>query len=322
MRRREWAAFWLLGLIWGSSFLWIKLAVEDISPSLLVALRLAFGLLGLAAWAVLRRQSVRWPSDRAGWGRYFFMGVVNTALPIALISWSELHIASGLAAILNATTPLFTLIIAHLWLHDERITPTRLLGLAAGFLGVLVVVLPDLMGSEQATDLVGQLAVLLAAACYATGSTFSRRHLRSEPAFTQAFLVLLTADAVSWVFVLAGERPIHWPSSTTTWFAAAWLGILGSGLAYLLYFFLIRSWGVTRTSMVTYVLPVLGLLLGSVYLDEAIGWNMLAGLGLILVGIAWVSRAAAQPPSRQHADDPPPSNEDRGVAPGRGPGAG
>lgn len=291
MRYREWAAFWLLGLIWGSSFLWIKLAVADITPLLLVTLRLGFGLVALLAYAGWRRGAVSWPTSAGVWGLYLFMGIVNTALPIALISWSEQHITSGLAAILNATVPLFTLVVAHLWLHDEKITRRRLLGLVVGFLGVVVVVLPGLLGRGIHADVVGQLAVLAAAACYAVGSTFSRRHLRGASALTQALLVLLTADAVCWVVLVATQWPIAWPTQPVTWLAAAWLGVLGSGVAYLLYFHLIRSWGVTRTSLVTYVLPVIGLALGARYLNEAIGWNMLAGLALILGGITLVNRA-------------------------------
>jgi drug/metabolite transporter (DMT)-like permease len=292
-RARDWAAFWLLGLIWGSSFLWIKLAVEDISAVLLVALRLFFGLVGLGAYALWRRPAFQLPRDGRRWGQYLFMGLVNTALPIALISWSEETIASGLAAILNATVPLFTLVLAHFALHDEKITPVRVLGLTMGFLGVVVVTLPELLAEGLGGDVVGQLAaqlaVLLAAACYAVGSTFARRHLRGESAFAQAFLVLLTADFLTWLALLAVERPVAWPTTPTTWLAALWLGVLGSGVAYLLYFHLLGAWGATRTSLVTYVLPVFGIMLGAIFLDEVIGWNMVVGLALILAGIGAVS---------------------------------
>lgn len=291
MRYREWAAFWLLGLIWGSSFLWIKLAVGDITPLLLVTLRLGFGLLALLAYAGAGRRAVAWPRSARVWAMYLFLGIVNTALPILLISWSEQHITSGLAAILNATVPLFTLVVAHLWLHDEKITRPRLLGLVVGFLGVVVVVLPGLVGRGIRADVVGQLAVLGAALCYAVGSTYSRRHMRGATALTQALLVLLTADAVCWLVLVATQWPIRWPTTPVTWLGAAWLGVLGSGVAYLLYFHLIGAWGVTRTSLVTYVLPVVGLALGAAFLGEAPGWNMLAGLGLILAGIALVNRA-------------------------------
>lgn len=291
MRYREWAAFGLLGLIWGSSFLWIKLAVDDISPSLLVSLRLGFGLLALLAVAAARRSTVDWPRSRGRWGQYLFLGIVNTALPIFLISWSEVYIASGLAAILNATVPLFTLLVAHWWLHDEKITRPRLLGLAFGFAGVLVVVVPGLVGEQVKADVVGQLAVLLAAACYAVGSTYSRRNMRGASPLTVSVLVLLTSGAVSWLYLFTTERPVLWPTQPLTWVAALWLGVLGSGVAYLLYFYLISAWGVTRTSLVTYILPVIGLFLGARFLHETIGWNMLAGLALILAGIALVNRA-------------------------------
>lgn len=290
MRYRHWAAFLLLGLIWGSSFLWIKIAVGDISALMLVALRFTSGLLGLWAYAVWRRVHVPWPRDRATWAKYGFMGIINTALPIALVSWGEKFISSGLAAILTATVPLFAIVVAHLWLHDERVTARRLGGLIVGFAGVVVVMLPGLVVVDLRSDIVGQAAVLLAALCYALGGTYSRRHLRGESPLTQSTMTLLVASAVSWASLLLLERPLQWPTAGLTWFAAAWLGLLASGLAYVIFFGLIQAWGVTRTSLVTYLMPVIGLALGALFLSESVGWNLVAGLFVILAGIAVVNR--------------------------------
>ncbi len=296
MRYRHWAAFLLLGLIWGSSFLWIKIAVDDISALLLVALRFTFGLAGLWVYAVWRHIPLGWPRGRAGWSRYTFMGVINTALPIALVSWGEKHISSGLAAILTATVPLFAIVVAHLWLHDEKITTRRLGGLIVGFAGVVVVMLPGLVGTGIHADLLGQAAVLLAALCYALGGTFSRRYLREESPLTQSTMTLLVASLVSWGALLLTERPVQWPTVGLTWIAAAWLGLLASGLAYLVFFGLIQAWGVTRTSLVTYLLPVTGLALGAVFLAEPVGWNLLLGLVVIMTGIAVVNRPTRRAP--------------------------
>src|SRR5512139_3393120 len=138
MKAREWSIFVLLGLIWGSSFLWIRIAVQDTGPFTLVALRLLFGLIGLFAIMVYKKQP--FPRDRRLILLLAFMGLINTALPFTLISWGETRIESSLASILNGTVPLFAIIIAHYWLHDERITPARIIGLIVGFIGVFVLV--------------------------------------------------------------------------------------------------------------------------------------------------------------------------------------
>lgn len=287
MRLKEWGAFWLLGSIWGSSFLWIKIAVAEIGPATLAAIRLLFGFLGLLAVMRLQRQAL--PRTTAYLPAYLFMGAFNTALPFVLISWGETRIDSGLAAILNATVPLFTIVIAHFWLSDERITATRLAGLLVGFTGVVVLMSRDLGMAGIAHSVWGQLAVLAASASYALAATFTRRHLRGHPPLLQATMVVLFADLFVWLTVAAWERPLHLPALPITWFALAWLGLLGSCAAYLLYFYLINAWGPTRASLVTYVFPVIGLLLGIVFLSETADWRLLAGTALVVAGIAVVN---------------------------------
>lgn len=283
MRLKEWGAFWLLGAIWGSSFLWIKIAVSDIGPVTLVAFRLLFGLIGLLVVMGLQRQ--RLPRARALLPAFFFMGLFNATLPISLISWGETRIDSGLASILNGTVPLFAIGIAHYWLTDEKITAQRVVGLVLGFAGVVVLVSGDLTPGALSGNLLGQLAVLAAAASYAMAATFSRRYLRNQPPVLQGTMVLLTADAFAWLGVLTLERPLRLPALPITWIAIAWLGLLGSCVAYLLYFYLINVWGPTRTSVVTYVFPVIGLVLGIVFLNERPEWRLFVGTALIVAGI-------------------------------------
>src|SRR3990172_2355846 len=240
MKVREWGAFVLLGLIWGSSFLWIKVAVAEIGPFMLVALRVLFGLIGLAVIMLLRRKRILL-DGRALLG-FFFLGVFNTALPFTLISWGETHIESALASILNGTMPLFTIVIAHLWLKDEKINLQRSAGLVTGFFGVLILVTRDFDPDHVIqADLLGQLAVLAAAACYATAATFTRRHMRGHAPLVQSLMTLLFADALLWVALPIAERPIQFPALPITWLALAWLGLLGSCVAYLLYFFFINT---------------------------------------------------------------------------------
>lgn len=287
MRLKEWSAFVLLGLIWGSSFLWIKIAVQEVGPFTLVAFRLLFGVAGLLV--VMRLQKQSFPRDRSALLGFVFMGVVNTAIPFTLISWGETRIDSGLASILNGTLPLFTIVIAHFWLHDEKITLPRTAGLIVGFVGVVVLLSRDFGPQSLPGNAPGQLAVIAAVICYATAITFSRRRLRGQPPVLQSTVSLLVADGLLWIAAPIAEWPFHPPSSFAAWFALAWLGLLGSCLAYLLFYYLINSWGPTRASLVTYVFPVIGLILGIVFLGERLDWRLVVGSLLIVGGIVVVN---------------------------------
>jgi len=289
MKLKEWGIFALLGIIWGSSFLWIKIAVEEIGPFMLVTFRLLFGLLGMAAVLIWQRQS--FPRDRKTLLAYLFMGAFNTAIPFTLISWGETHIDSGLAAILNGTVPLFTIVIAHFWLQDEKITIPRIAGLVIGFIGVVILVSRDLnlQGmSGDSLNMWGQGAVLVAAICYALAVTFSRKYLRGQSPVVQSLMILLVADVIMFGVTPIAE-PLRLPALPITWLAIAWLGLLGSCLAYLLFFSLINAWGPTRASLVTYVFPVIGLILGIAFLGETADWRLLLGSALIVGGIVVVN---------------------------------
>ena len=290
VRLKDWGAFLLLGSIWGSSFLWIKIAVGDVSPATLAAFRLLFGLIGLLTVAWLTRQ--RFTTLRSHWRAYLFMGFFNTAFPFIVINWAETRIDSALAAILNATTPLFAFIIAHFWQADEKITATRAGGLIIGFVGVVVLVSREFGPQGVAGSVWGQVAMLVASMSYALTANFSRRHLRGHPPLVQATMVVLFADAISWSVALATDRPFGPPSSALTWFALAWLGLLGSCVAYMLYFYLLNTVGAGPSSLVTYVFPVVGLLLGIIFLNEVADWHLIVGSALVVGGIVVVNRPA------------------------------
>ncbi|MFN7983263.1 MAG: DMT family transporter [Vicinamibacterales bacterium] len=301
MRLREWGMFLLLGAIWGSSFLWIKVALgnngqpflgidlppttQAFSPLLLVTIRIAFGLAGLAALMLARGLAM--PKDGRTLGICAVVGLFNTALPFALITWGETRIASSLASILNGTVPLFAIVIAHFTLHDERMTLGRILGLCVGFVGVVVLVGGE--SGESAGSMWGQLAVASAAVSYAGSAAYTRRYLRGLSPITQSFTTLLFAEAYLVMAVLVAERPITWPTHPLMWTATAWLGLLGSCLAYILYFSLINVWGATRASLVTYVFPIVGLALGILVLGEHPQWNLFAGTALVAAGIVTVN---------------------------------
>jgi drug/metabolite transporter (DMT)-like permease len=284
---KPWLAFGALSLIWGSSFLWIKIAVQEVGPMTLVAFRLLFGLLALLIAARVTRQRLQ--VSRRDLPFYAIVAVLNTALPFTLISWGETRIDSGIAAILNGTMPLFVLVLAHFWLQDERITWMRLAGLLAGFGGVGLIVGLGAAGVFEGNRL-GQLAVLGGAMSYALANTYSRRYLRNRQPLAQATMTVLVADILLWASAAAFERPLTLPQLPISWVAMLWLGLLGTGIAYLLYFYLINTWGSTRSSLVTYAMPVIGVALGVSFLAEPLDARMMLGTLLVVAGVVLVNR--------------------------------
>lgn len=218
------------------------------------------------------------------------LGLTNTALPFVLITWGQQSIDSAMASILNSTVPLFTLVIAHFALKDERITWERALGLILGLFGVRVLVGNELNLNDLNGQLLGQAAVLGAAFFYAVSAVFARKVLRDVHFIAQAAVPLVTADIFIWLAAARLETPLQWPQLGLTWVALLWLGLLGSCLAYLLYYYLLASIGATRSTMVTYLFPVIGVVLGVLFLQEQLDWRLLAGGGLVLSGIVIVNR--------------------------------
>ena len=292
MKTKDWLAFITLGLIWGSSFLWIKIAVSEVSPIMLVAFRLLFGILGSAVVVLIAKPA--FPKERKLWLILTLIGFTNNALPYVLISWGEQYIDSAVAAILNSTTPLFTMIIAHFFLHDDRLSWSRLAGLLIGFAGIVVLMSRDLepgfLGSEAGLVILGQLAVLLASLSYAGTSVYARRTTKGLSPVIQGLVPLLGADAVMWALVGITESLVRLPVLPITWVAMIWLGIMGVCVAFLLYYYLLHSVGPTRTVLVTYVFPLVGIALGALFLKESIDARLLAGAGMVVGSIILVNR--------------------------------
>ena len=285
---RNWAIFWLLGVVWGSSFLLIKVAVEDLGPLPLVSIRIGLAALFMAAFLVLTGR--RLPSGRQERLALLFVGVMNTAVPFTLITWGEQNIDSGLATVLNATVPLWTLIFAHVALTDERFSPQKLLGLLIGFAGVALLASRNgSAGSEN--SLAGQAAVLIASAFYAMSAVVIRRYLRKVEPLTIAGTSLIVGGIAIVPVTLATVRPL--PAldalSTTTVLATLTLALLNTVFAYFLFYHLIDTWGATRTTLVTYVMPPVGVTLGWLLLDEPVDWKIVVGAALILGGLVAVN---------------------------------
>lgn len=248
----------------------------------LVAFRMLFGALTAVMIAMFLK--VRWPRDAKTWGIFAILGPTSLAIPIFFISWGEQTIDSAVASILNATTPLFTLVIANFLLHDDKMTIPKVIGLIIGFAGVVVLMSKDLSASAQ-NSVIGQAAVIVASLFYAGSAVAARKYTQHVEALARGSLPLVTATIFMWILGPLTEKPFEFPSLSITWLAALWLGILGSGLAVIMYYYLIHEIGPTRTTLVTYLFPVGGVLLGVIFLNELLSWQLLAGTLLIILSL-------------------------------------
>lgn len=282
------AAFILLGLIWGSSFAWIKIAVEEIPPATLVAWRMTLGAIGMVAMLAILR-GAQMPRGLAEWLPLVVMGAVNAAIPIFLISWGEQFVDSGTAAVLNSLVPIFSLIIAGLMLRTEPVTALRVGGLVLGFVGAALLASRELELRADPSGLLGALAVVLAAISYAVGVSYARHRIRSTHRYVVAAGTLVFAAVDMWILALLVDGGLIVPVQFDTIVAVAWLGILGSFIAYVLFFFLIEHLGATLAAMVTYLFPVVGVGLGVLVLGEVLDVRLALGTALVLIGIVVVS---------------------------------
>jgi drug/metabolite transporter (DMT)-like permease len=282
LKLKHWLVFLLLGAIWSSSFLWIKIAVQEVDPITLVAFRALFGL--LFTLIVLLFQRTQLPRKFKEWLPILVLGISNVAIPFFLISWGEQSIDSGVAAILDATVPLFTIIIAHLALHDDKMTVQKVLGLLIGFVGVIILMSKDI--GQSTSPVLGQAAVVFACVFYAGSAVYARRSTQNVPGVLRSAGPLLSSSAVMWLANFTFVKSAGMPHLPLTWIALLWLGILGSGLAFILNYYLIHEIGPTRTMMVNYLLPLGGVILGVTFLGEKTSWQLLAGLALIVSSLA------------------------------------
>jgi drug/metabolite transporter (DMT)-like permease len=276
----------LLAAIWSSSFMLIKVAVAEIPPFSLATGRMALASVLLLAWAL--RGEERIPMKARYLGIYLFMGFFGNALPFTLIGWGELTVDSGLAAILMGIMPITTAILAHFFVGNEPLVPTRAVGAAVGLTGLVVLVGWDIL-DQLGNELLAQLAVLGGAVSYAVNTVFARRHVGipgkvlAAGSMTAGTLLLIP------ITLLVESTPIQVPSFTPL-MAMILLGILPTGLAALLYFRLVKSLGASGFSQVNYLIPLMGVAWGVLLLGEEPGLREATALVLILTGVALVNR--------------------------------
>jgi drug/metabolite transporter (DMT)-like permease len=291
-----------LAFLWGSSFLFIEVALDEIEPTTMMALRLFFGAMALVPVLMAQRGARRAIADLRQAGRpLWVLGIVNAAVPFTLIAWGQQYIDSGIAAIANASLPIFVVLLAIHFRPSERATGIRLAGLAAGFLGVAVLTGGEFDGSWS--GVAGTLAVVTASFLYATGALYAQTHVERTDS-----VVLATGSAITGTIVLLPLALAQLPSgvpSWETWASVAVLGFGGMAAGQLLYYVVIDRYGSSRASLVTYLLPVIALVLGALLLDEPVEVTALVGLVLILSGVAFGSGMVRPARRRQVASAAP-----------------
>jgi len=277
----EWGSLLLLSLLWGGAFFFSKIALDELRPFSVALVRVTIG--AAALWCVLLVTGQRMPASPRLWGQFALMGLINNLIPFSLIFWGQTQIASGLAAILNATTPLWTVLLAHWLTQDDRLTSQRIAGVLIGLAGVAVMVGGAAMGG-LGLNLLAQLAVIGAALSYAFAVIFGRR-FRGLPPLVPAVGQLTCSTLMLLPLVALLDGPPAALPGTTTLLALLGLGLLSTALAYNLYFRLLATAGATNVAMVTLLIPVSAVLLGTLFLGEQIEPRHYAGMALIALGL-------------------------------------
>jgi drug/metabolite transporter (DMT)-like permease len=285
----EWILLLVLSVLWGGSFFFAKLAVAELPPFTIVLGRV--GLAALALNLILWVRDERLPADRRSWTAFFAMGLLNNLVPFSLIVWAQTQITSGLAAILNGATQLFTAVLAHWLTADERLTWNRLLGVVLGLAGVTVMIGMEAL-SGLGLHVLAEVAVLVATVSYAFAGIFGRRFRGQPPLVTAAGQV--TATTVMMLpIVLIADRP--WTLAMPTPLALSavtGLALLSTALAYVIFFRILAAAGATNLLLVTLLIPVSALLLGRFILDEGLALQHLLGMALIALGLAAIDGRA------------------------------
>jgi drug/metabolite transporter (DMT)-like permease len=286
MNRRYGLMLILLALIWGSSFMFIKVAVRELAPATLILGRLGLAALtlGIVVPSLIGARATA-SELRAHWPALAVVGLLYSAVPFWLLSWAETRIDSGLASIIQASVPIFNALLAFAFFHDQRVTRRMLTGIAVGFVGVAL-----LVGAQPQGKILAALAVVAMATCYAGGGLLTRRYL----ATTRPQVVALGTSAIAALMVLplgVVQGPGHMPGWKVL-ASVVVLGVLGTAAAYLLFFTIVAGAGAAYASLVTYLVPPVALAYGALFLGESIGAAAIAGLALIFAGVTFGTRGS------------------------------
>jgi drug/metabolite transporter (DMT)-like permease len=281
MNSNQWGLLIILSLFWGGSFFFIEIALRDFQPFTLVFLRISIAALILVG--VVYFSGKRLPTSLKTWKGYFVLGLLNNAIPFTLIVWGQTRIEGGVASILNATTPIFTVLLAHFLTADERLTLPKIMGVLVGFIGVYLMMKPELSEGFSWRGM-GQAAVLVAATSYAFAGIFGKR-FKNIPATVNSAGMLLCSSMVMLPLVLIIDAPWTVRPSFEALTAVLGIALISTVAAYLLYFYLLAAVGATNVLLVTFLIPVSALVLGVGVLKEVIKIVEYAGMGCIFLGL-------------------------------------
>ena len=279
----EWGLLVSLSFIWGGSFVLNAVALAAMPPFTVVLIRVASA--ALALHLMVRAMGLSLAGGRGTWGAFIVMGAINNVIPFSLIVAGQTQIAAGLAAILNASTPFWTILVAHLFTADERMTGNRMLGVVLGFAGVVVMVGPTLLGG-LGLNVLAQIAVVGAALSYGCAGVFGRRFRGQPPMVVATGQVTASTTMLIPIALLVDQPWTLAPPGVDVWLALAALGLVCTALAYIIFFRLLASAGATNLALVTLLVPVFAILFGVTLLGESLNWRQVGGMALIACGLA------------------------------------
>jgi drug/metabolite transporter (DMT)-like permease len=285
MNAREWGLLLLLSLIWGCSFFFIAVSLWELPPLTVVTLRVAIA--ALALHVVIRAMGIALPMTRRVWAWFLVMALINNVIPFTLLTWGQLYVASGVASILNATTPIFTALIAHVATQDEKLTPNRAAGVILGLIGVVMMVGGSAL-REMTHNLAGELAIVGAAVSYGLSSIFARRFstIGVPPLASAAGLLTMSSVILLPAMLIVDQPWLRAVPSLPVVLAVLASSLVATAFAYLIYFRLVATAGATNLMLSTFLMPVTAITLGILLLGEELALRHVAGLALIALGLA------------------------------------
>jgi drug/metabolite transporter (DMT)-like permease len=296
MTARYWGLLLLLALLWGSSFFFYKILVAVLPPVTVVLGRVGIAAVAMNLW--LAAQGTVMPRSARLWARFLLLGLLNNVIPFVLIAWGETRITSGMASILNATTPIFMVAVAHFGTDDEKLSWGKIAGILLGIVGVVVLVGRDAFAG--ASYIWGAAAVIGASCAYGFGGVYSRRFKDLPP--TQAATGQITGGAILLLpLSLLADHPWTLPMpGWSVWASLLAIALVNTALAYFVYFKMVATVGVTYISLVTFLIPIIALMLGAVFLHESVTVQALSGMAIIALGLAAIDGRLIKRLSSRH----------------------
>jgi len=284
MKTFDWVLLILLSLVWGGSFFFNEIGLRELPVISIVAMRVAIAAVVL--WVVVLAQGLPIPSGIRNWSWFLMMGLINNVLPFTLIVYGQTTVTAGLASILNATTPFFMVLIIALFVDNETIVKRQITGLIVGFSGVVLMLAPDLLNSGN-TSIIGQAAVLCAAFSYAAAGIYGRRfqQVGIPPVVAAAGQVSMSAVLLVPVAIYFNGIPNFTSLSVSVWMSIVGIAVLSTALAYVLYFRILNSAGAVNLMLVTFLMPVSALMLGTFFLHEPVRVLEIVGIGIIAIAL-------------------------------------